>query len=105
MSALPMWVHDSDSGCFLDVNDAAIKCYQWSREEFLATTIETLLVSSDGLEALSKAPPSAFVDGGDHRRKDGSTLRVETNVQEVDAGGRRALLVVAVDVTDRKRAE
>jgi len=100
-----MWVHDSDSGCFLDVNDAAIKCYQWSREEFLATTIETLLVSSAGLEALGKATPSAFVDGGEHQRKDGSTLRVETNVQEVDAGGRRALLVVAVDVTDRKRAE
>src|SRR5713101_3184970 len=104
-SALPMWIHDLDTGRFLDVNEATIRCYQWSRDELLGTTIETLVPSADDRETLRRVTPSTFLDGGEHRRKDGSTLRVEVNVQEIDGGGEQALLVMAVDVTDRKRAE
>jgi diguanylate cyclase (GGDEF)-like protein/PAS domain S-box-containing protein len=104
-SALPMWIHDHVSGRFLDVNEATVKCYQWSCDELLETTIETLVPSAADRETLGRVTPSTFLDGGEHRRRDGSTLRVEVNVQEVDVRGRRARLVVAVDVTDRKRAE
>jgi diguanylate cyclase (GGDEF)-like protein/PAS domain S-box-containing protein len=103
-TVLPMWIHDRD-GRLLDVNDATTLTYQWSRRELLGTTIETLVPSHTDRETLGRATPSTFVDGGEHRRKDGSTLHVEVNVQETDYDAQRAWLVVAVDVTDRKRAQ
>jgi PAS domain S-box-containing protein len=39
----PMWVYDCDTLSFLGVNDAAIRNYGYSREEFLATTINSHL--------------------------------------------------------------
>ena len=105
ITALPVWIHDPVTGRFLAVNDATTQVYQWSHEEFLETTIETLVPSAADRETLDRITPSTFVDGGTHRRKDGSALRVEVSVQETDYEGRRARLVVAVDVTNRKRAE
>ncbi|HYS52596.1 MAG TPA: EAL domain-containing protein [Thermoanaerobaculia bacterium] len=104
-SALPMWIHDPATGRFLAVNDAAITSYQWSRDELLDRTIDLLTPSSTDRQALDRVTPSSLVDGGEHRRKDGSALHVEVNVQETDYGGRPARLVVAIDVTDRKLAE
>ncbi|MBH1939536.1 PAS domain S-box protein [Mobilitalea sibirica] len=40
-----------------------------------------------------------------HRRKDGSLLYVEVSSQGADIGGRRILLSVIRDITDRKKAE
>jgi PAS domain S-box-containing protein len=39
---LPMWVLDDDSLQVIAVNDAAIQKYGWSREEFLAKSIDDL---------------------------------------------------------------
>ena len=105
ITALPLWVHDPATGRFLAVNDATTTTYQWSRDELLGTTIETLVPSAADRDTLDRITPSTFVDGGTHRRKDGSVLRVEVSIQETDYDGRRARLVVAVDVTERKRAE
>ncbi len=38
----PMWVYDREKLSFLAVNDAAIRNYGYSREEFLATTIKDI---------------------------------------------------------------
>lgn len=38
----PMWIYDLKTLAFLDVNDAAIKHYGYSREEFLSMTIEDI---------------------------------------------------------------
>lgn len=35
----PMWIYDSETLRFLDVNQSAIDTYGWSREEFLKMTI------------------------------------------------------------------
>ncbi len=35
----PMWVFDPDTFAFLAVNEAAVRLYGYSREEFLARTI------------------------------------------------------------------
>ena len=44
-------------------------------------------------------------DRHSHRRKDGSTFPVEVHASLVSYGGRRFLLMVARDITDRVRAE
>ena len=42
LNPLPMWVIDAESQAFLAVNEAAIKKYGWSREEFLTITMPEL---------------------------------------------------------------
>ena len=41
-SRLPMWIYDLRTLSFLAVNDAAVECYGYSREEFLAMTVGQL---------------------------------------------------------------
>src|SRR6058998_528116 len=43
----PMWVFDSETLAFLDVNDAAIQHYGYSRDEFLGMTIKDIRLRED----------------------------------------------------------
>src|SRR6266566_1759751 len=39
---LPLWVYDVETLAFMAVNEAAVRAYQFSREEFLAMTIKDI---------------------------------------------------------------
>jgi light-regulated signal transduction histidine kinase (bacteriophytochrome) len=89
-SPAPMWVYDADTLRFLEVNDAAVRAYGYSREEFLAMTVRDVRPAED-LEQ--------------HRLKDGRLIDVESRTHTLQLAGRPAVLVVALDVTARTRAE
>jgi PAS domain S-box-containing protein len=103
----PLWVHDPDTLEFLLVNEAAVRQYGWSREEFLTQRVLTLAppggsrvlpspVGHDGAEAA----PEPFETR--HQTHDGRVLAVEVWTRAIDLGGRRAELVFASDVTERR---
>lgn len=105
----PMWVYDLETLCFLAVNNAAICHYGYSREEFLAMTIKEIRPFEDipaFLDSISK-----FTDGFDmagiwrHRKKDGSIIYVEISSHTMTFAGRRAEVVLANDVTERRWME
>lgn len=105
----PMWVYDLETLCFLAVNNAAICHYGYSREEFLAMTIKEIRPFEDipaFLDSISK-----FTDGFDmagiwrHRKKDGSIIYVEISSHTITFAGRRAEVVLANDVTERRWME
>ena len=105
---LPMWVYDAESLHFLQVNDAAISSYGYSREEFLRMRITDIRPPEDVprlLEYLAKQKP-ALRSGGQwrHRRKDDRIIDVEIATHELEFAGRPAMLVVAQDIAERKRA-
>jgi PAS domain S-box-containing protein len=105
----PMWVFDVETQGFLAVNDAAVAHYGYSREEFLSLKSVDIRPAEDVpmfLDFIGKAPPG-HRDAGTwrHRRKDGRIIDVEVASHELSFGGRRARLVLAHDVTERKRAE
>lgn len=52
-----------------------------------------------------RASPSARGSTGAYRRKDGALVDVEISISTLLYGGRRAMCVVAHDVTERNRAE
>lgn len=104
-SALASWLYDPATGRFLRANHAATSLYLYSHEELLATTIDVVVPSRNDRETLSASTHSDFIDGGVHRRKDGTTFRVDVNVQESRHGDVTALLVTVVDVTGRKESE
>jgi len=94
----PMWVFDRDSLQFLEVNDAAIDHYGYTRAEFLALRV-TDIASGDDVPRLS-------LDGaGRHELKDGRVVDVQITSHQLDFDGTPAVLVAIQDVTERNRLE
>ncbi len=105
----PMWVYDVENLSFLAVNDAAIEHYGYSQEEFLEMTIKDIRPLGDIpalLQMVSAAPRLVASPGGwRHRKKDGSLIDVEISSHALDFDGHRARLVLAHDITTRKRVQ
>jgi two-component system, cell cycle sensor histidine kinase and response regulator CckA len=106
---LPMWVFDLDTLAFLAVNEAAIAKYGYSRDEFLHMTSKNLRPLEDVSAFLKEArkPGCGLREAGTwrHLRKDGTLIEVEITDQDIEWNGRHAKLVVANEITERKRAE
>ncbi|BEH08398.1 MULTISPECIES: sensor histidine kinase [Geobacter] len=107
----PMWVYDMETLAFLEVNDAAVAHYGYTREEFLAMTIRDIRPSTDASALEVSVARARQCPGLDlagiwcHRKKDGTLLAVEITSHTLDFGGRPAEVVLANDVTERVRAD
>jgi PAS domain S-box-containing protein len=105
----PMWVYDLETLGFLAVNEAAIHHYGYSREDFLGMTIKDIRPAEDVPEFLADvARPTSGIDVSGtwrHRKKDGTLIDVEITSHPLTFAERPAKLVLAHDVTARKRAE
>jgi PAS domain S-box-containing protein len=101
----PMWVTDMETLAFLDVNNAAIQQYGYSRDEFLSMTVKDIRPTDEVprlLEAISNyASAYSLPELWKHRRKDGTLIDVEISAHDIDYGGRKARLILAYDVTAR----
>lgn len=105
----PMWVFDIETLAFLAVNEAAIRHYGYSRQEFFSMTLKDIRPSEDVpalLEDLSGGTSSLGSRvAWRHLKKDGTLIDVEISSHIFDWAGRRAGLILATDVTERKQAE
>jgi PAS domain S-box-containing protein len=105
----PMWVFDQETFRFLAVNEAAVRSYGYSREEFLSMTIKDIRPAEDVpalLENVAQAARGLDQAGAwRHRKKDGTVLEVEITSHDIIFDGREAGLVLAADVTERRRLE
>lgn len=108
-SPLPMWVYDRRSLRFLAANDAAVRFYGYSREELFSMSVGEISYSEDAgalLLKLAKGIPELTNTGAwRHRKKDGMAIDVDVVSHEILFGGKRAMLELMNDVTERKRAE
>jgi PAS domain S-box-containing protein len=106
---LPMWLYDSESLQFLEVNDAAVAQYGYTRDEFLQKRVTDLRSPEDAersVHDLRRAPPSLRRwTNMRHRTRDARLLDVEIAAHNLEFRGRAAVFVVVHDVTERKRAE
>jgi len=104
----PMWVYEPETLRFVEVNEAAVAAYGWSREEFLARTIADIRPPEDrpallsGVQGRTEARTSGV---GRHVHKDGSLHDVVVHSTEVGFEGRPARLVLAQDITEQRRLE
>ncbi|MGH7592740.1 MAG: PAS domain S-box protein, partial [Gemmatimonadales bacterium] len=105
----PMWLIDVDSLAILRVNEASVRHYGYSREEFAGMTIRDLRPPEDrsALDALIQAadPDAESFRVVRHRRKDGTIIRVEARGRPLALPGHRARLVSATDITERALLE
>ncbi len=105
-SPQPLWVHDPDTLEFLLVNEAALRQYGCSREEFMKLSVPSL-AAPGGSRVLpppagegADAPPEPFETR--HQTHGGHVLAVEVWTRAIELGGQRAVLVFASDVTERR---
>jgi PAS domain S-box-containing protein len=105
----PMWLYDVDTLAFLNVNDAAIAEYGYSRAEFLAMTIKDIRPLEDVpkfLELIAAKSPSYDRTGPwRHLLKDGSTVQVLVTSHDVTFGEHKARFVLAENLTESQRLE
>jgi diguanylate cyclase (GGDEF)-like protein/PAS domain S-box-containing protein len=102
----PMWIHDPETLRFLRVNDAAIRHYGYSREEFLSMTLHDLRPSEDietVLRETAKADSFTLSGPCQHLKSDGSEIQVDIAAHVIDFQGRSCRFVMVQDVTDRQR--
>jgi PAS domain S-box-containing protein len=97
---LPLWVYDRQTFAFLDVNDAAVEHYGYTKKEFLSMTLKDLLPT-----APEEKEPIREFDARQHRKKDGTIVDVEITTHDLEYKQRPARLVLANDVTSRKKGE
>lgn len=106
---MPMWTYDPASLAFTAVNEAAINHYGYTREEFLRMTLRSLRVPEDAalLERDLSSRPAGYVGAREVRlrKKDGTVINAEIISHEVVDNGQRRRLVLANDITERRRAE
>jgi PAS domain S-box-containing protein len=106
---VPMWAYDTATLRFLAVNDAAIRSYGFTREEFLSMTLVDVRPREDAvrLRQIAREVPEGFHQTGEwrHRKKDGTVFPVEITSHSIEFGGRPARLVLVTDITERRAVE
>ncbi len=105
----PMWVYNQNNLQFLDVNEAAVAHYGYSREEFLQmriTDIRPLENVPILLEYLEQNYSNFnFPRQWQHRRKDGQIIDVEIVTYPIEYASFNARLVNIKDITEHKIIE
>jgi PAS domain S-box-containing protein len=106
---LPTWVFETETGKFLEVNEAAVKQYGYSEDEFKKMSVHDLRPLGDrGTpdEIWRHAALEVFHQGHwRHESKDGRVFKVELVAHELEYAGRRVRLVVAQDISERQQLE
>lgn len=101
----PVWVYDLATLKFLEVNDAAVSHYGYSRSELLNMKVSEVRFPVEDASDGARLTPEK--DSGElkHRLKDGSVIDVQITSHPFEYAERQAVLVVAEDITERKHLE
>ncbi len=109
-SPLPMWVYDLETLSFLDVNEAAVVQYGFSKEEFLQKMKLPSIWAENNvgaqLDKINQFKKFATPYRGivQHVKKSGELIFVEVQSDSIDFDGKPARLVLATDITEKTKA-
>ncbi|SDC14846.1 PAS domain S-box protein [Williamwhitmania taraxaci] len=106
---LSMWVYEIESLKFLSVNQMAIMKYGYSEEEFYAMTIRDIRPKEDiarlNENLTDEAGDTQFSRGWRHKLKNQDIIDVEIFSHSINFHGKKARLIVSIDITERITAE
>ena len=108
-SPVPMWVGEPGSYRFLDVNEAAIQHYGYSKQEFLNMTLKDIRPDEEVdffIQAFEK-PPKNLVSAGvfKHCKKDGTPIDVEIYSGVIIHNNKSSRLAIIIDITEKLKYE
>jgi two-component system sensor histidine kinase UhpB len=107
-SPLPMWVVDRETLRFLAVNDAALRLYEYSRDEFLAMSAADMQPPEEQAafrDFLRREAGAVHYGVFRHRKKTGEPIDIDGVGHLVAWRGRPARLVQINDITERLRTQ
>ncbi|NUS48111.1 MAG: PAS domain S-box protein [Gemmatimonadaceae bacterium] len=109
LSPQPAWVYDSETLRFLEVNEAAVRSYGWTREEFLRMTLRDIRPEGEQpkLDRLLAETPGRelHATASIHRTRSGQRRRVEISSYPLEFDGHPARMVLVHDITERQEAQ
>lgn len=109
-SPLPQWVVDAETLRFLDVNKAAVKHYGYTKREFLKMTVNEIRPAED-IDVLHKTLKKNISRGifkaimVRHLTKSGKMKDVCVEANAVTFEGKAAILVLAIDYTEKLKSD
>ena len=105
----PMWVYDLKTLHCIEVNDAAVEHYGYSRDEFLRTLLTDIHPPEHVphlFEDVARTRAGVQHSGEwRHLRKDGRLVDVEVICHGLAFGGHEAQMVVVHDITKQRQSE
>jgi PAS domain S-box-containing protein len=102
-----IWLLRAD-GRIVEVNQAAVDAYGYSRDELLGMNVRDLRHESTQEELprhIEEANAGNVHFETLHVRKDGTVFPVEVNASSAEFGGERLIMSIIRDITERKRLE
>lgn len=105
----PIYIYEKESLRFLDVNEAALKLYGYSVDDFLQMDLTDLYTSED-IQTLLESAQEIFKDGEfskpfKHRRKDGNYIYVRLSRIDYQHEGSESYLNILEDVSNLYETE
>jgi two-component system cell cycle sensor histidine kinase/response regulator CckA len=105
-----MYVFDPETLNVLDVNEAAVRQYGYSKEEFRRLNLRDIRPGADRPGLAEKIASIRAGDGHSthlvrHLDRHGRVFDVEVTGEDIEFDGRVACLAVAVDVSERERVQ
>ncbi len=112
LSPQPMWLYDTETLQFIQVNNAAVKHYGFTEAEFLTMTIQDIRPTNQiykTKEAVSNSEnleeSTIFSGSYKHLKKNGEIISVEVYSTRININERPCRSVIAIDVTERNEYE
>ena len=104
LSPLPMWVYDWETSEFLDVNEAAVKHYGYSFDEFLSLTIRDIRPAEEVL-LLGPFVEKDFKNSShkgvyEFKKKNGELINVDIHSSSLLFNEKIANIITATDITE-----
>jgi PAS domain S-box-containing protein len=110
-SPLAKWIYDEHTLRFLEVNDAAVRMYGYTQDEFRQMTLADIRPPAEVatlMEDINKVQqdPTVFLDSQRrHAKKNGELIDVQVSAHFINYEGKKARVVAITDVTERIRNE
>src|ERR1700730_18141573 len=106
---MPMWMVSSFDNRFVDVNDATLKHYGYTKEEFISLDAEKIRPEEDEkhflIESRENIPGRSYHGISRHKKKDNSIINVEIYANDFINEGKEARLILANDISEKIKAE
>jgi PAS domain S-box-containing protein len=110
-SPLAKWIYDEHTLRFLEVNDAALRMYGYTEEEFQQMTLAEIRPPSevpklmDDINLVRQDPAASLVSEWRHMKKNGELMDVQVSAHSIEYEGKKARVVAITDITERIRNE
>jgi PAS domain S-box-containing protein len=104
---LPTMVYYLNTLSIIDVNEAAIRHYGYTRDEFIGMTIIDITHGEDVADLLkhaSKPDPSQQRGSWRHRKKDGTIMYVQVTARALQFGDEHYRIAIIDDITESRKA-